>query len=84
MACELEKFEIVNLLLSYDKDIDYNLPYKGKSAFYLACELGKYKIIKLILRYNRSDINYNFLYNDITPLEIAYRNNHTKLVELLV
>ena len=84
MACELEKFEIVNFLLSSDKDIDYDLPYQGKSAFYLACELGKYKIIKLILRYNRSDINYNFLYNDITPLEIAYRNNHTKIVELLV
>uniref|UniRef100_A0A6C0EFM5 Uncharacterized protein n=1 Tax=viral metagenome TaxID=1070528 RepID=A0A6C0EFM5_9ZZZZ len=83
MACEQEKFEIVNLLLSTNKTINYDLPYKGKTAFYMACELGKYKIIKLILMYNRSDINYNFLYNNISPLEIAYQNKHINIVNLL-
>lgn len=89
---EYEYYKIIKMLGKKVKDIN-KYQYKGYNLLHYACENGHLDLVKILVNNSRDNLNSNdcklFINkksteNDKSPLQLAFDNNHEKIVNYLV
>lgn len=84
-ACRNGRTEVARLLIDRGADINEALP-DGRTCIYLACECNHHDIVKLLIArgpMSRRGAVVDFVYNGMTPLEMAVSKGHYASAELL-
>ncbi len=79
-AVAAKNYPAVSALLEAGADPDFYYISYNRSCFYLAVENNDVEIVKAFLKYN---VNYKFLINNFTPLELAEKLGYDDIVELI-
>ncbi|XP_076108739.1 uncharacterized protein LOC143076758 [Mytilus galloprovincialis] len=78
IACQIGHTEVIQILINNKADLN-KCTGTGETPIFIACYKGHVKVVELLLKH---EADFNIRCRELTPLDIASRENHTNIVHL--